>query len=72
MVRLIFLFDSARSQHVLIPTQLIAHNSFPRIDSNQLITRNDLLEFDSNGLTTQKLSRILIQIDSRLKNFLEY
>ena len=59
-------------QKVLIPTQLMIHYGFPRIDSNQLTTRNGFLEFHSTRLTTQWLSRISIRIDSRShdsKNF---
>ena len=55
-----YFFDSTWSQKVFIPTQLMTHNGFPRIDLNQLTTRNGFLEFSSNRLMTQKASRILI------------
>ena len=64
----------------------MTHSGFARIDSNQLTTKMDLwyliqidydsesfqnIYFDSNQLITQKLSRILVQIDSWLKNLSE-
>ena len=47
-----FRFDSTQSHKILIPTQLMTHDGFPRIDSNHLTTRNCFLEFDSNRLKT--------------------
>ena len=49
-----FLSDSFQSQKFSIPTQLMTHNDFPRIDSNKLTTPNGFLEFDSNRMMTQK------------------
>ena len=46
-------FDSTQSQKMLIPTQLMTHGGFPRIDSYQLAIRIGSLEVDSNRLTAQ-------------------
>ena len=62
----IFGFDSTQTQKALALTQLMTHNGFPRIGSNQLMAQKAFQNFDSNRLPTQKRSGILIRINSWL------
>ena len=48
-----------------------APRGLTRLYSHQLTTQNVFMNFDSNRLTTQQASRILIQINPRLKKLFQ-